>query len=251
MKRYASHKGWAKPLLLPASAILLFSFSVSTFGETKRKLSDEACDYEFQFDAAESEFLIKQTFRFLAFGIRDVLGPQIFAPKDLSKIDISQYDAKCAAQIAEVTYALTLPLNGMRDLKRALADELDDMCKFEKAKMLGFSDPSALLRFESAAECRPFVDALMGKTDIAAAYDRLAHSQCSRNASVDQCLAKWRTEGQDPQWMKINILLFGWSNCATKFLKVNTEHNDGKREKLMQEFKRKYRSKTLSCEQVD
>jgi hypothetical protein len=227
-------------IALPASA------------ETKRiVLSDDACEYEFRYDPAKnSEASVRQTFKLLQ-STYDVSGPVIVSPKDLSKIDVAEYDRQCAEKLADAADAPTTPMKGLDEYKRAILGELADFCNFTKAQLRGYRDPSALLAYGPAAQCSSFVDALAGKTDVRSAYEKLARSTCLKNANVVACLQRWKAESKDGQWLRLNIVNFGWTNCATKFLKVNTTSNEPLRSRLYEDFKQEFKAKPIHCDDND
>jgi hypothetical protein len=141
-----------------------------------------------------------------------------------------------------------LPLKGLEDLRKRTLAELDDSCSYHKIYAAGFTDPSKLRQYKPAASCVRYVDALEGKTDLEAAFDDMLKERCRNNANTKACLAEAEKKRGDIEEMRIEVQNFGWNNCAVESLLLNQSKSDDMRQKLQQQFFKRYKVKELPCE---
>ena len=218
--------------------------TVPAAAQTKRlKLDGEVCTYELRFDPKTvEERRIRDTFELLFNHPGYVFAEAVTGAADVDRL-LPGLDAECKRLVERWTGAALLPIPGLDAFHRGVLEEVTDSCRFDRIKLLGYRDPSALRGYERAAACGAFVDALEGKRDLRAAYDALGKEVCRDNADTKACLTRWTKQATSPERMKLELVGFGWGNCANATTLRGTVDREAAREKLSADFLKRYKVK--------
>jgi hypothetical protein len=213
-------------------------------------LAGETCDYKLSFDPAKAkETAVKDTFELLVMpSWAMTFGATAFSASDVPSIDKAEIARQCKASINQVKSIKLLPLAGVDEYRETVLKELDDSCTYHELMAAGYQDPSVLRRYNAAASCAPFIDALDGKSDLTAMFDQVNMKSCENNANTKTCLADAAKLRGNSAEMKVQVQTFGWSNCAVQFLLINTSKSGDTRQKLQKSFFKTYKAQALNCE---
>jgi hypothetical protein len=216
---------------------------------------DEMCVNTIEFDDTKyQETALRNTIGLL-FTAPLVEAPSaepVFKPEDIVKLDPDRFSAACADALARVDQVAFLPMPDLKAYWATKVDEIRDTCAFEIAKMRAHREPSALREYKPAAACSRYIDGLEGKTDLVQVWRNTITESCRNNADPNACASRNLAEGSGPngtQWIRLNVLSYGWNNCAVAYLKVNTAKTEGARSALQQRFKRLFKIKKKDCDE--
>jgi hypothetical protein len=111
--------------------------------------------------------------------------------------------------------------------------------------MHGVTDPSQLSRYEPAAACKPFADALQGKSDLMAVFREMAVEECKTAKSISKCVDE--TLANDA---RVHVLAYGWHNCANNYRIEVTQKKrlEQMHAQLAAQARRLFKVKELKCE---
>lgn len=147
-----------------------------------------------------------------------------------------------------------IDLPGIEDYRKLKLEHLEDWCRFSTLESIAASgDPSALREYTPAvAQCSPFIDALEGKTDIRALWRDMINSQCRNSSQPETCRDRFLSaeKGSNPgEKIKLDVLTFGWQNCAVSYLKINsaTKTAETMQARLEKSFRHRFRVKNYPC----
>ena len=210
--------------------------------------SDEACVHRISFDPAKyDEKRLKNTINLLfePSKFEAPVPPFVGESKDIAGLDPGKYDQQCGAALKTVRGFELLPLNGIEDYQRAKTEETEDFCRFGNIQIRGYRDPSALREYARAPSCSHFIDALEGKTDTMKAFRETVAEQCKDNASPQRCRDSTLKEAEKPdgkERVRINLMTFGWSNCANNYTvhSTNSKPLEQMRAGLEKQFRRMF-----------
>jgi hypothetical protein len=166
---------------------------------------------------------------------------------------IEQYRQLCEATIRRGADLAVIDLPGIEAYRKLKLEELDDGCKFSAIKIRAAAgEPSALRSFApSAAKCSPFIDALEGKVDIVTFWREMVNSNCQNNSSPSTCRAyhfSHQGEADGMDWVRHDILTYGWNNCSTPYLKVaDRKRSEEMQTALAREFGLRFKIKKCVC----
>lgn len=224
----------------------------------KRLTWFDGCNESIGFDPARyDEVKLRSTLRLL-FGPSDFEvppSPTPMVPQAVARLpDVNRITATCSQALDAANRLEFIPLDGIEDYRRARITELQDVCRFETAKIRGFRDPSALRDYSPAlAACSGFIDALEGKRDLLATFRDTVNQSCSRNGSPVSCMARETANLQKPDgmdWAKLYLLVFGWNNCALKYTvrSVDRKRLEQMRAQLEAQFRRLFEVRKDKCD---
>lgn len=219
----------SKFLVIASLAALLVGSSAAAAGKKTVSWNDELCRNSVAFDPVKvDEQRLRDTVQLL-FDSAKLQAPMVsmpFQPQAISRLDAAETDRQCKAALEATRNLKLVPLAGIEDYRRAKIAETRDWCEFEAIKIRGFRDPAALREYTPAASCSKFIDALEGKSDLVAAFRETVDQNCKRNASPAQCAARELANLQKadgPDWARLYLTTFGWSNCAIKYALLNAD----------------------------
>lgn len=245
-----------RTIQLLLTVCLASGWTAATAAERTITWSDAACRYRLFFDPAKAdEKRLRNTVRLLLdptdFAVP--MTPFVATPQDISKLDLDRTTQQCGQWLDAVDRLALVPLKGIEDYRRARIADGRDFCEFQITKIRGFKDPAALRDYKPGLACSAFIDALEGKTDLMTVFRQTLDQTCKNNAAPKQCvereLANLR-KPDGPDWARLFVMDFGWSNCAVKHTLTQTE--DRKREQLRlgleKQLRQAFRVRKDQCE---
>jgi hypothetical protein len=173
-------------------------------------------------------------------------------PNTPASLRLEQFQQRCERTIRQASDFAVIDLPGIESYRKLKLEEMDDQCKFGAIKIRAASGDAAALRSyaPSAAKCSRFIDALEGKADIMTVWREMVDSFCQSNGSPAACRAHFSHEGEADamDWVRSDVLQFGWNNCSTPYLKVaNRKRADEIKSALVREFNLRFKIKTPAC----
>jgi hypothetical protein len=223
----------------------------------------DACGYSVSFDSDKFEEVRVRNTVHLLYGPPDFAAPSVglpVNPQSVARLNPEDHPSReCKAALDVAGRLEFLPLAGIEDYRRALVDEIKDMCEFETAEIRGLRDPSALRDYRPAvAACSPLVDALEGRRDIKrddikTAFRRTLDERCSGEADSVRCVNSALARAQRPdgdEWVQLYLVRVGWNRCASAFTSrtVDGRKREQLRAELEEQFGRSFKITRHSCE---
>ncbi len=169
------------------------------------------------------------------------------------KAKVGEFQQACERKKDIVAGLPLLPLPAIEDARKLSLEQLEETCGFETIKgRAALGDPAALREFApSVAQCSVYIDALEGKTDLRAVWRDVADSTCRSNAQPETCKADFfaaETRSNPEARIRDDVLMFGWNNCSTRYLKMaNVQKKASLRTALDEQLRRLFRIKTYPC----
>jgi len=243
-----------------AAMVLLVSNPSCAAQKTIEWFDDLQCSYSIKFDPKKyDEQRLRNTVAVI-FTSRSTgnpfpdISPDIpIHPTSAAGEAIEQYQQLCEATIRRGADLAVIDLPGIEEYRNLKLEELDDECKFDAIKIRAAAgEPSALRSYAaSAAKCSPFIDALEGKVNIMAFWQEMVNSNCQNNSSPSTCRAyhfSHQGEADGMDWVRHDILTYGWNNCSTPYLKVaDRKRSEEMQTALAREFVRRFKVKRPPC----
>jgi hypothetical protein len=237
------------PLLSFLAALVAALAPAGLASAATRTLSwndDAACTFRISFDPAKHDAgRLHNTIRLL-FVTPDYASPivgHVADPPAIARLDLPKFERQCGDLLKKVRDVELSPFPGIEDLRRAVAAEIEDSCKFGNAEIRGLRNPQALRDYTSAPSCTHFIDALEGKTDIDKLFRETVTETCRNNASPQRCRDDILKDAQKPdgkERMRLFLTTFGWSQCANKHTIRYRDTVTKLRASLEKQFKRMF-----------
>jgi hypothetical protein len=238
-----------------AAVLFLTVAPQETQGARKRiELVAEPCNYMVTFDPKKTdEARIRNTFELLVLpdwgaGWAVSFSYTVFSAAEIKTIDPEGVARQCAESLEKLKSLKLLPLAGVESQRGMAIAELEDSCRYHRLNAEGYRNPSVLRQYMPAAACFRFVDALEGKSDLAAMFDEVHRGRCEDNANPKSCLADLQKKRGNADEMKVDVQNFGWNNCALAFTLRETSKNAETKRKLGGAFLKAYKAREGSCE---
>jgi hypothetical protein len=248
-------------LLRFASVAAAFWFSASGIlaaqaPETTMTWSDELCENTIHFDPKRyDETEVRNTIHLL-FGPEDIKTPMVGLPiqmRDVAKL-LDGLSKDCSNALGLAKSLKFLPLQGIEDYRNSLISEVEDWCRYGDVKLRGLWDPSALREYTRAPKaCLRFVEAMEGKTNLAAVFRDTVEENCRSHVSPALCVQREFAEAHraaGDEGMRLYLTTYAWTNCTVPHTLGNaTAVPMGRlRENLEEQFRRTFRVTQDHCE---
>jgi len=188
------------------------------------------CKYDVRFDPKKDDPARVSKTLDVAFaqGFTLALG-QPYSPNDPANWPRyrDQVQRFCTSAIKRVTELPTLDLPAVEEYRAVALEHLRDSCDFWTAEArAGLGEPSALRDYKkSVPKCSRFIEGLEGN-DTQTVWHDVIDASCRKNVAPDACRARSLADGDKPNaadWIKLEILTFGWENCSLPYLLDNSE----------------------------
>jgi hypothetical protein len=175
----------------------------------------------------------------------------VFKPEHLATgINVNALDAEYRRLSAELKSLDVVDVPYWQDMKRRKLKEMEQVYKLERTNMLGYTNPSVLLDYPGAEECKTkFARPLAaGGDDLLRAWRTVNESSRENNADPERMRREFERQMASPDRMKfalVEVMGFGWGNCANAL--IDYVDYDGTPDR---EFKKLFtRVRTISCDE--
>lgn len=174
-------------------------------------------------------------------------------PEGHLRSNMTEYQQACQREIEKTANLPVIDLPGIENFRKWSLEALEDLCRFNLLQARAAEgDPAALREFTpSAPKCSSYIDALEGKTDLRTVWGAVINSHCRSNSDPVECRANFLKAESKPRpedAIKYDVLLFGWNNCSTAYLKGNDLHlRDSMVDKLEKNFRQRFKVKAFPC----
>jgi hypothetical protein len=214
--------------------------------------TDAACEYTGNYNPQTYSLdLIKNTYElYTSYSGKNLEnGRSVYEPADIDKLDLRALTAEYTEKKGRLEKLEIINSPYWITLKKQLLQQLNDEYALDKIEMQAFDAPEVLLNNRFSKSCERFVTAL-NATDtsiLLATWRSFCEELKAKNGSPESFMAKFNEKYNSPQklvYAKIDLLTFGWGNCANDL----TFHvvNDGTAEK---EFEKLFTNVKQVCEE--
>lgn len=216
---------------------------------------DEACRNTVTFDAKKvDQTALRNTVKLLfeQSPLSPTTGVYLLTPEFAAQADLAALQKECD-EIARTGKGLKLlALPGLEEYRAALLDDTRDTCERLSAEIRAVKEPAALRDYKPAAPaCSKFVDALEGKTDLDRTWRETIEASCRNNASPAACRNRSLRDADmpdGPQRKRLQVLNFGWSNCALRLTYKSGDQRKAQRTALEKKFRSQFKIKQSRCQ---
>lgn len=207
------------------------------------------CTYALRYDSKKyDQARLQDTINFIYFGegLEFVPPAYSFTPAGIQKLNIDEFQKRCEDSVRNANSLALIDFPGLEAYRQVEVDALRDECAYGAVKIKGLTQGSSLLRdYAPALEaCSHHIDALEGKSDLIAHWQEVFRSLCEKNSDPVACRNRHLAHETKPDalaWIKLDVLSFGWNNCARKYSKINAADKEVMRKTLQQRFDRLFK----------
>lgn len=238
--------------LLTFACLLFLTLTITAQTRTFR-WDDELCRYSGTYDSKRfTAVQLKNTFDLAETAGLIPLSTDSTAFKysDIAKLDVDALDREYAQRLSELKGLDIVPVPYWQKFRERKIRELHEFYRLERVTMLGYRDPKELLAYTRAPACttkyaKPLIS---GGSDLLAAWKALNEEARKRNADPERVRRTYEERLRSPdrlQYAFIDIITFGWSNCANATIPyVRGDQTPSK------EFRKLFkRTRTLHCDE--
>jgi len=186
--------------------------------------TDPACEYTGNYNPQiHSRDLIQNTYKLWSFYAGSSLenGRSVYEPADIAKLNLKALTEEYTEKKAQLEKLTIINTPFWNTLKKQVLQELEDEYELDKIEMQAFDDPAVLLNNRFSKSCERFVTAL-NATDtsiLLTSWKSFCEELKAKNGSPETFMAKFYEKYNSPQklvYAKIDLLTFGWGNCANE-----------------------------------
>lgn len=177
--------------------------------------------------------------------------PSVWKYEDIAKLDVSKLDREYEKRTAALKALQLVKVPYWENARQRKLKELDQVHKFWRNKTLAFSNPAVLREYPAPPSCAKYVEPIIaGGDDLLRVWLAVNEESRKRNGDPDRVKREFEAEYASPDRFKfafIEVMGFGWGNCANAFLERDGRSDDGTHQK---EFKKLFRRvKETYCEE--
>jgi hypothetical protein len=215
---------------------------------------DELCTYRGTYDAKSySAAQLLNTYKLVEGHSYNLLeyNSTAFEYADIAKLDVAGFDALYKRKTSELRSLQIVPVKYFEELRQAHLREMELVYRHNRAVMLGYKDPKALLEFtEAPRECvTQWANPLIaGGDELVDAWRRVNEEARTKNLDPERLRRRFEQQMRSPDKMKfayLEVMNFGWSNCANDA--VPYVERDGTQ---LAQFKKLFKTvRTLRCDE--
>ncbi|UOQ51693.1 hypothetical protein [Hymenobacter cellulosivorans] len=145
----------------------------------------------------------------------------VFRPASLGNLRLDSLEANYAKRRRHYLALEVVPQPVWQQLKQARLRELEADYRKTRLYIQGFTEPELLLGAPYPAACHQFVRGLAAHNDSLIRHDwqELVEQKLRNNADPEALKATYLAHAAAADWLtyaKIDLLTFGWSNCANQ-----------------------------------
>ena len=171
---------------------------------------------------------------------------------DVEKADLAAMANKCSTTLGRLDGTQFIRAPAVDQYVAILRAAVDEYCEYTRLKIRSLKNPAILRTYAPAQACSRFVDALEGKTDIVELWRIQIHERAKDNIDPQRFLRTQLAHEQAPdfqKWVRNEVLVFGWHNCANRRTIRNSEEFRIRREAAEKYFAETFKLRFTNCEE--
>ncbi len=228
-----------KVLLL---AILLFS--VSSHAQTKTfRWSSELCDHLGTYDSKKYiEFQLRDTMKLMDYTMTNLKNfPHVWKWEDIEKLNVAALDAEYELKNEKLKALNVVAVPYFQNAKKAQLRELEQRYVLGRAKLLAFRTPEVLRDYPAAEACKAkYVEPLIAKDEsLFKVWLDVSMDSRSRNSDpgrLKRIFEEQRASPERLQFAIIEVMGFGFGNCANALIEQDDGGSNGEHEKAFRKL---------------
>ncbi|MCU0354355.1 MAG: hypothetical protein MUD08_11565 [Cytophagales bacterium] len=189
---------------------------------------------------------LQNTYKLWFEGVRLESVSMVFKPGDVAKVDVDKLTKEYEEKKKKIAAMSVVDMPYWQNLKKQHLQELDTRYELEKLTAQAYTNPSVLLNTRYSKQGPGFAEALVSGDTAAvlAAWRNLAEKLKPNNGLGDYA---WKVNSPDRlEHAKIDLVTFGWYNCANSQLPKAFLYTDGN---LGDEFKKLFKKVESECDE--
>ena len=214
------------------------------------KWHTETCEHTGEYDASKfTDKQLKNTWELWFNQVTLETSATVFKPEELPSLSMEKLNAEYNQKKKHFTEVELIPGEYWETLRKNKLHEIEDGYELRKITLQAFKNPAMLKNNRFTADCSNYADAL-ASNDTAVLYDawdKFVQEQKEFNGNPDEFMRQYRirsTSGQKKLYATIDLITFGWWNCANK--KIRYMNRD---ETMENEFKKLFGSLKSECDE--
>jgi hypothetical protein len=218
------------------------------------KWDGEMCQYEGTYDKKViSENQLKSCYQLTYaynFGIEHT--PVVFHPKDIAKLSMDSLDEEYHCKV-NLLNSLELPKSAYwEELRKSIATELEQTYQVSRISYMGYKDPTYLKEWHKEDTClsRHAKALIAGGDSLVNDWHDLTSEMVKQNCCPDVVWKEYndQLDSEDRDlWAKVNIMGFGWWNCAIGH--IERSENKFDTDRRLKEFMKLFSKTKVKCEE--
>jgi hypothetical protein len=236
-------------------SFLLFMFLPTANGQVRTfRWNTELCRFSGTYDSKKfSQAQLENTVRLMRPG-EFGLDPKatVWNFNEIADLDPAALDRKYEMAISELKQLKIVSSAFWESVRRNKTREIEQVYRLSRATMLGYKDPAKLRDYGGAESCKAkFAEPLIAGGDrLLAAWRVVSDDSRKRNSDPERLRRIFDEQMASPDRLKfalIEVMSFGWWNCANEFIEYDGGDNSPARER---EFRKLFiRVRNLGCDE--
>lgn len=211
------------------------------------------CEFSGTYDSAKyTEAQLRDTAKLFFGGDLSLEFFTVWKYEDVAMIDLAAVDSDYKQKLKALRSLNLVKHPYWEEARNSRIRELEQRYRLTRATLEGYTDPSALLRYPGAEECKAkYAEPLAaGGAKLLETWRTLNVEGRKNNADPDRLRRKFEAEYASADRMKfalMEVMAFGWNNCAIRTIYWDEGHSNGN---YQEEFEKLFKHvKTLYCEE--
>jgi hypothetical protein len=218
-------------------ALLLFAVSAQAQTKTFR-WSSELCDHVGTYDSKKyTEAQLRDTMKLMDYTMTSLSKsyPHVWKWEDIEKLDVAALDAEYKVKTEKLKALNVAAIPYFQNAKNAQIKELEQRYALGRAQLLAFRTPEVLRDYPAAEACKAkYVEPLIKKDEsLLKVWLDVNMDSRSRNGDPARLKRAFDAEMASPdkiQFAIIEVMGFGFGNCANALIERDEGANDGSHE---------------------
>ena len=233
--------------------LFLFFVPAASFAQVKTfRWGTDACEFSGTYNSRKySRTQLENTVRLMRpeFGLD--YNATVWSFEEIARLDPAALDEKYEEAVSELKELKIVPLPSWENIRKKKLREIEQVYRLSRATILGYTDPTKLRGYAGSPSCKTkFADPLIAGGDrLLAAWRVVNEDSRRRNSEPERIRRIFEEQMASPDRLKfalVEVMTFGWWNCANQFIEYDYEANSPVRER---EFRKLFiRVRDLGCD---
>lgn len=232
--------------------ISLLLLAVGANAQTKTfRWSSELCDHVGTYNSKKyTEAQLRDTLKLMDYTMAGLFKyPSVWKWDDIDNLDLPALETEYKDKLAKLNALDVVPVPYFQTAKKAQIKQIEQQFVFYRTKLLAYKTPEVLRDYPGAESCKAkFVEPLIKKDQsLLDVWLEVNMASRSRNADPARLKREFDAEMASPdriQFAIVEVMGFGWGNCANAYIERDKGASDGGHEKA---FRKLFTRARMNC----
>jgi hypothetical protein len=220
-----------------AALLVILAMSAACFAQTRKfAWSNETCEFQGTYDARKySETALRDTLKLIEPGSFSIqTEATAWKYEDIKGLSLAALDTEYKQRSSELRLLKLVKAPFFEALRRRKQAEMDRVYQLSRVTIRAYTDPSALAGYDAGACSTRYAGPLIsGGEPLLAAWRRVSVGSRKNNADPERLrriFDEQYNSSDREQFARIEVMMFGWWNCANALVRNKPETDSGERE---------------------